>query len=148
MAVAFEGVLADRSTWILEKCSIAMTMDYGTTRFDDFVKRTRTTDAIVSARLKQLTELGLLSKQPYQEPAQRTRYEYLLTDKGRELLPTLFAMMQWGNKHLQPDEGPLRLVARGTGEPVRIVALSASGKELNLEDLAIEANGDWAPNRP
>ncbi|NMO49947.1 helix-turn-helix transcriptional regulator [Actinoplanes sp. TBRC 11911] len=163
MAVAFEGVLADRSAWILENCSMAMTMDaigtrsavtilrealYGTTRFDDFVRRTKTTDAIVSARLKQLTELGLLSRQPYQEPGQRTRYEYVLTDKGRDLLPVLFAMMQFGNKHLQPDGGPLRLVERGTGDPVRIVALSASGKELQLEDIAIEANGTWAPNRP
>jgi DNA-binding HxlR family transcriptional regulator len=121
---------------------------YGTTRFDDFVRRTKTTDAIVAARLKHLTELGLLVKQPYQEPGQRTRYEYLLTDKGEDLLPALFAMKQWGDKYLQPKDGePLRLVERATGEPITVVARSASGADLSLDDLAIVDNRGWAPNK-
>jgi DNA-binding HxlR family transcriptional regulator len=160
MSVTFEGVLADRSTWSLEDCSIAMTMDvigtrssmvilrealYGTTRFDDFVRRTKTTDAIIATRLKQLTDVGLFTKQPYREQGQRTRYEYLLTGKGKDLLPAVFALMQWGNKYLQPESGePLRLVERGTGEPVRIVARSASGADLDLDDLALVANGGLA----
>ena len=71
MPVTFEGALADRSTWRVENCSIAMAMEvigsrstmlvlrealYGTTRFDDFVRRTKTTDAVVASRLKQLTD--------------------------------------------------------------------------------------------
>ncbi|TCM37171.1 helix-turn-helix domain-containing protein [Kribbella sp. VKM Ac-2568] len=160
MAITFEGVLADRSTWRLEICSIALAMDvigtrssmlilrealYGTTRFDDFARRTRVTDAIVAARLKELTELGLFTKQPYREPGKRTRDEYHLTDRGRDLLPAVFALMQWGNKHLQAEEGgPLRLVERGTGEPVVIGPRTESGRNLDLDDLAIVANGDWA----
>jgi DNA-binding HxlR family transcriptional regulator len=160
MAITFEGVLADRSTWRLENCSIALAMDvigtrssmlilrealYGTTRFDDFARRTRVTDAIVAARLKELTDLGLFTKQPYREPGKRTRDEYHLTDRGRDLLPAVFALMQWGNKHLQAEEGgPLRLVERGTGEPVVIGPRTESGRNLDLDDLAIVANGDWA----
>src|SRR4051795_8587922 len=160
MAITFEGVLADRSTWRLENCSIAMTMDvigtrssmlilreafYGTTRFDDFALRAKITDAIVAARLKQLTDIGLFVKQAYREPGKRTRSEYLLTDKGRDLLPAVFALMQWGNAHLQgEDGGPLRLVERGTGEPVVIGPRTASGRNVELDDLAIVANGDWA----
>jgi DNA-binding HxlR family transcriptional regulator len=160
MSITFEGVLEDRSTWTLENCSIAMTMDvigtrssmlilreafYGTTRFDDFARRTRTTEAIVAARLKQLTELGLFTKQPYREQGKRTRFEYLLTEKGKDLLPAVLSLMQWGNKHLQPEDGaPLRLVERGTGEPVTIGPRSASGEDLDLDDLALVANGDWA----
>jgi DNA-binding HxlR family transcriptional regulator len=160
MAITFEGVLADRSTWRLENCSIALAMDvigtrssmlilrealYGTTRFDDFARRTRVTDAIVAARLRELTELGLFTKQPYREPGKRTRDEYHLTDRGRDLLPAVFALMQWGNKYLQAEEGgPLRLVERGTGEPVVIAPRTESGRNLDLDDLAIVANGDWA----
>ena len=159
MAIKFEGALADRSTWRVDNCSIAMTMDvigtrssmlilreafYGTTRFDDFARRTKSTEAIVAARLKQLTEIGLFTKQPYREPGTRTRDEYLLTDKGRDLLPAVFALMQWGNRHLQGEEGgPLRLVERGTGEPVVIGPHTESGRDLELDDLAIVANGDW-----
>ncbi|MGY4765772.1 winged helix-turn-helix transcriptional regulator [Kribbella sp. CWNU-51] len=160
MAITFEGVLADRSTWRLENCSIALAMDvigtrssmlilrealYGTTRFDDFARRTRVTDAIVAARLKELTDLGLFTKQPYREPGRRTRDEYHLTDSGRDLLPAVFALMQWGNKYLQAEEGgPLRLVERGTGEPVVIGPRTESGRNLDFDDLAIVANGDWA----
>jgi DNA-binding HxlR family transcriptional regulator len=64
---------------------------YGTTRFDDFALRAKITDAIVATRLKELTDIGLFIKQPYREPGKRTRYEYLLTDKGRDLLPAVFA---------------------------------------------------------
>jgi DNA-binding HxlR family transcriptional regulator len=160
MAITFEGVLADRSTWRLDNCSIALAMDvigtrssmlilrealYGTTRFDDFARRTKITDAIVATRLKQLTDLGLFVKEPYREPGKRSRDEYVLTDKGRDLLPAVFALMQWGNRHLQgEDGGPLRLVERGTGEPVVIGARTESGRSLDLDDLAIVANGDWA----
>lgn len=160
MSLTFEGVLADRSTWRLENCSIGKSMDvigtrssmlilreafYGTTRFDDFARRTKITDAIVATRLKELTDIGLFVKQPYREPGKRSRYEYLLTEKGRDLVPAVFALMQWGNKHLQgEDGGPLRLVERGTGEPVVIGPRTASGRDLDLEDLAIVAHGDWA----
>nr|MEA2798837.1 hypothetical protein [Phenylobacterium sp.] len=159
MGIVFEGALADRSTWRLDNCSIAMTMEvigtrssmlilrealYGSTRFDEFVRRTKTTEAIVAKRLKQLTEAGLFIKQPYREPGKRTRDEYLLTDKGRDLLPAVFALMQWGNKHLQDEDGgPLRLVERGSGEPVVIAPRTQSGRSLELDDLAIVANGDW-----
>jgi DNA-binding HxlR family transcriptional regulator len=145
MPLSFEGVLADRSTWRLDNCSIGKSMEvigtrssmlilreafYGTTRFDDFVRRTK---------------IGLFTKQPYREPGKRTRYEYVLTEKGQDLFPAVFALMQWGNKHLQgEDGGPLRLVERGTGEPVMIGARTASGKDVHPEDLAIVAHGDWA----
>jgi DNA-binding HxlR family transcriptional regulator len=159
-SLSFEGVLADRSTWRLDSCSIAKSMDvvgtrssmlilreafYGTTRFDHFARRTKITDATVAARLKELTDIGLFTKRPYREPGKRTRDDYLLTEKGRDLVPAVFALMQWGNKHLQgEDGGPLRLVERGTGEAVVIGPHTASGRALDLEDLAIVAHGDWA----
>ncbi|GAA5039932.1 winged helix-turn-helix transcriptional regulator [Actinopolymorpha pittospori] len=158
MPVTFEGALADRSTWRVNHCSIAMAMEvigsrtamlvlrealYGTTRFDDFVRRTQSTDAVVASRLKQLTALGALAKQPYREAGKRTRDEYHLTAKGRDLLPVVFGLMQWGSRHLQPDgHGPLTLVERGTGARVVIEARSEDGRSLDLDDLAIVANFD------
>jgi DNA-binding HxlR family transcriptional regulator len=160
MSVRFEGVLEDRGAWRVENCPIAMTMEiigtrssmlvlrealYGTTRFDDFVRRTKGTDAIVAARLKHLTDLDLFEKRPYQEEGKRTRYEYVLTQKGADLMPAVFALMQWGNRYLQPEGGgPLRLVKRGTETPVLIGPHVQSDKDLGIDDLAIVANGDWA----
>lgn len=159
MTIAFEDALEDRNTWRVENCSIAMSMDvigtrssmlvlrealYGTTRFDDFVRRTKSTEAIVAARLKHLTDAGLFEKQPYKEEGKRTRYEYVLTQKGSDLMPAVFALMQWGNRYLQPDHGPLRLIERDTGATVVIGPQSESGKQLGVDDLAIAATGDWA----
>lgn len=158
MSVKLNDALEDR-TWRVENCSIAMTMDiigtrssmlilrealYGTTRFDDFVRRTKGTDAIVAARLKQLTEIGLFEKRPYREEGKRRRYEYVLTPKGSDLMPAVFALMQWGNRYLQPDDGgPLRLVKRGTDIPVVIGPHSESDVQLGIDDLEIAANGNW-----
>jgi len=53
--------------------------------------------------------------------------------------------MQWGNKHLQAEEGgPLRLVEPGTGERAMIGPRTEPGKNLDLDDLAIVANGNLA----
>lgn len=156
MSASFEGDFADRSAWALEHCSIAMTMDavglrssvlilrealYGITRFDDFVRFTQGTETNVAARLKHLTALGLFTKHPYREHGKRTRDEYVLTDKGKDLMPALFALLQWGDKYLQPEGGkPLRLAERTTGDPVRIVARGSSGADLDLDDIIIAMN--------
>lgn len=160
MSASFEGELADRSAWALEHCSIAMTMDaiglrssililrealFGVTRFDDFVRYTQGAEANVAARLKELTEKGLFTKHPYREHGKRTRYEYVLTEMGRDLLPALLALLQWGDKYLQPKGGgPLRLEERATGNPIRIVARGSSGAELHAEDIAVVVNTDAA----
>jgi DNA-binding HxlR family transcriptional regulator len=156
MPVSLEGALADRSRWRIDNCSIAMAMEvlgarstmlilrealYGTRRFDDFVRRTHSTDAIVASRLRRLTELGILAKQPYREAGKRTRDEYCLTAKGSDLLPVVFGLMQWGSRHLQPEgNGPLTLVERATGIPVVIEARSVDGRSLDMDQLALVAN--------
>ena len=54
------------------------------------------TEAVLSRRLQQLEQDGLLSRQVFGEkPPLRT--EYALTDFGRSVVPVLNALMQWGN---------------------------------------------------
>src|ERR1700754_4571631 len=102
MVMYLDGPLADRSRWRTDSCSIGKAMEvignrstmllirealYGTTRFDDFVQRVGITDAVAAARLKQLVAIGILDRRPYRDEGQRTRYEYVLTPMGRDLLP-------------------------------------------------------------
>lgn len=158
MAMTLMGPLADRTKWQLQDCSVGKAMDvigtrsamlllreayYGTTRFDDFASRVGITDAVAAARLKQLVTAGIFAKQPYQEPGQRARFEYVLTPMGRDLLPVVVALMQWGDQYLQPDiGGPLHVVERSTGAPVAIQA-RAGARSLTLEDLAVVSNDAW-----
>ncbi|MDA2921136.1 helix-turn-helix transcriptional regulator [Desulfobacterota bacterium AH_259_B03_O07] len=53
---------------------------------------------ILSERLKRLEKFGLLEKHAYQNNP--TRYEYILTTKGTDILPVLQEMSHWGNKHV------------------------------------------------
>ncbi|MFC7446335.1 winged helix-turn-helix transcriptional regulator [Rhodococcus daqingensis] len=152
-AIHLEGALADRDAWRATRCSIGKAMEvigtrsamlimreayYGTTRFDDFASRVGITEAVASARLRELADTGLLERSPYREPGQRTRHEYLLTEMGRDLLPAVLALMQWGDKYLQDGSGgPLSLVENGTGDPVRVEVRGSSGSALELEDLRV-----------
>ncbi|NMN98162.1 winged helix-turn-helix transcriptional regulator [Antrihabitans stalactiti] len=153
-AIQLDDVLADRSRWKTSRCSIGKAMEvvgtrsaililrealYGTTRFDDFAQRVGITQAVAATRLKDLTAAGLLDKQPYQEPGQRTRYEYILTEKGADLLPVVMALMQWGDKHLQGAEGaPLSVVEAATGEPIRVEVRGADGAVTDVSELRLQ----------
>ncbi|MEK7392753.1 MAG: helix-turn-helix domain-containing protein [Fibrobacterota bacterium] len=53
---------------------------------------------ILAQRLKKLEELGIVAKVPYNEHP--PRYEYHLTEKGKELNPVLRALRVWGLKHV------------------------------------------------
>ncbi|HHJ12946.1 MAG TPA: transcriptional regulator [Gammaproteobacteria bacterium] len=53
---------------------------------------------ILAERLKRLEREGIAQRALYQE--RPPRYRYGLTDKGRDLAPVLYAMLDWGNKYL------------------------------------------------
>jgi DNA-binding HxlR family transcriptional regulator len=75
----------------------------GTRRFDDFHAALGTGRNILSQRLARLVDEGLLRKVQYQDNP--VRYEYRLTDKGRDVYPILAAMATWGEKWLTGPEG-------------------------------------------
>ena len=153
MVVRLAEVLVDRSRWRPTECSIARAMEvvgtrsavlilreayYGTTRFDDFADRVGITPAVASARLKELVANGLLEKVPYRDAGQRTRYEYRLTEAGEDLLPAVLALMQWADRHLQSDGGPLEVVDSRTGEAVRVALVGEAGELVAPSDLLIK----------
>src|SRR4029450_10454867 len=103
-------LLSARSAYLLMREAF-----YGATRFEEFVRRAELTEATASARLRELVEHGLLELEPYQEPGQRTRQRYLLTEKGADLFPVIVSLMQWGNRWLSDSGGPAELRHRGWG---------------------------------
>src|ERR1700712_5910554 len=146
-----EGALSDRDSWsAIGHCPIEKTMGlvgtksamlimreafYGTTRFDDFARRVGITKAATSARLAELVEAGLLAKQPYQEPGQRSRDEYVLTDAGSEFMPVVWAMFEWGRKHLG-DTG-LRLTHLDCGAEASVEIRCANGHDVPPDELGV-----------
>jgi DNA-binding HxlR family transcriptional regulator len=70
----------------------------GPRRFQDFEQSLKgITPGVLSQRLREFESHGVLEGIPYSEHP--PRYEYRLTDKGRELGPILRAMKQWGERY-------------------------------------------------
>jgi DNA-binding HxlR family transcriptional regulator len=76
----------------------------GARRFDDFHRSLGIGRNILTERLRVLVDRGLLSKRPYSDHP--PRYEYRLTDKGREVWPVLASMAAWSDQWLNGPEGP------------------------------------------
>ena len=66
---------------------------YGVTRYADFQKVLGCPRNLLAERLQMLVEYGIFAAQPYQEPGERTRQEYLLTEKGARLVPVLQGLL-------------------------------------------------------
>lgn len=149
---ALQGVLAERDKWsAVGQCAIEKTMSlvgtksamlllreayYGTTRFDDFARRVGITKAATSARLSELVAAGLLTKRPYQEPGQRSRDEYVLTQAGTDFMPVVWAMFEWGRHHLG-DTG-LRLTHLGCGADATVEIRCAEGHQVPPDELGMK----------
>ncbi|MGW3093069.1 winged helix-turn-helix transcriptional regulator [Streptomyces sp. NPDC001102] len=94
----------------------------GVRRFDDFRRHVGLSEAVLADRLRKLVAAGVLRTVPYQEQGSRTRNEYRLTPKGRDLWPVLVALRQWGETYVGDPEGPtLDIRHRDCGAPVRVV---------------------------
>jgi len=150
-----KGALADRDSWTAERCSVDRALRvvgtrsamlimreayYGTRKFDDFARRVGITEAVTATRLKQLCTAGLLRREPYREPGQRTRFDYQLTEMGRDLVPALLALMQWGDQYLSGPSGPpLAVRHTGCGADAQVRVTCAEGHDVRLSELSISA---------
>jgi DNA-binding HxlR family transcriptional regulator len=146
------GSLEPRNAWKADRCTIAKTLDvittrsaflllreafYGTTRFDDFVERVEISESVTAARLRELVDNGLLDREDYREPGQRTRQRYRLTAKGADLFPALAALMQWGNRWLDDHGGPVELRHRDCGRPVAVGLRCTAGHAVAPDQLEL-----------
>ena len=152
---ASEYPLDVRHTSLAElPCPIARTLDVvgewwtllivrdallGIRRFDDF-KQTGIADNILAARLKMLTEEGILERRQYQ--ARPDRYEYLLTDKGTALAPVIAALRSWGRAWTTGEDRSPRLVHKTCGhEGSAGLHCEHCGGSLTAEELALAPSG-------
>ncbi|MBO9479608.1 helix-turn-helix transcriptional regulator [Shimia sp. R11_0] len=91
---------------------------YGTTRFSDFQRHTGAAKNLLSDRLSNLVNQGILEK--VNVGTTGARYAYHVTAKGESLKPLLAAIIVWSNENLYTSgEEPTLVLSRDTGEPVR-----------------------------
>ena len=111
---------------------------HGFTRFDEFQKSLNIAPNMLTRRLNALVDAGLLERRRYSE--RPPRYEYILTDIGRDFRPVLIAMTAWGNRHFAPEGASVLLVDKKTRRAADPVLVDRrSGRPLNERDFAFAA---------
>jgi DNA-binding HxlR family transcriptional regulator len=130
-------------------CSVASTLDvigdrwslliirdafYGVRRFDAFQADLGVARNILADRLQKLVEKGVLERRQYEErPA---RFEYRLTEKGRDLVGVVLVMMRWGDRWTREGSAPVTVTHLTCGHVTSpVAACSECGEELRLRDL-------------
>jgi DNA-binding HxlR family transcriptional regulator len=102
--------------------------------FEEFQSTLGIARNILSNRLVRLVEHGILAREP--DPADRRRVAYKLTEKGRDLMPVLIALRQWGERWICSGPANLVLVDKRTRRPVSpMVVRAIDGRILTPDDL-------------
>jgi DNA-binding HxlR family transcriptional regulator len=106
----------------------------GVRRFDDFQRSLGLSRGVLVDRLNRLVEAGILERRPYQERPER--FEYRLTEKGRDLWPVTIALLKWGDRYHAEDGPPRLILHRGCGGEVNErLSCSKCGAELTPRDV-------------
>lgn len=120
-------LIGDRWTLLIVREAL-----YGVTRFDAMQADLDAPRSVLSARLKRLCDIGVMTKRPYKKPGERQRHQYVLTSKGVDLALPLMALMQWGDKHLRDDDPPAQIVERASGAPCHVGLISEQGAPVSI----------------
>src|SRR5271156_593080 len=97
---------------------------HGLRRFDEFQASLGIAPNILADRLAGLVADGMLEKRRYS--VRPPRFEYWPTEKTRDLVPILVALVRWGTRWLSPDGPTVELIERATGRPVDPVLVDAA----------------------
>ncbi|WP_284734602.1 winged helix-turn-helix transcriptional regulator [Sphingosinicella terrae] len=139
----------ERHRELLRQCSIAAALEAvgerwsflilrgafnGLHHFEEFQTTLGIARNILSNRLVRLVENGILERVP--DAADRRKVSYRLTDKGRDLLPVLLSLRQWGERWLSGKPSNPVLVDRLSRQPIQPMSVrAADGRVLGLNEL-------------
>jgi DNA-binding HxlR family transcriptional regulator len=146
-----ESTLADST------CPVARTVDVvgdkwslliirdafdGIRRFSQFQRSLGVAKSILSTRLRNLVDAGLLRVVPASDGS--SYQEYVLTDKGEGLFDLIVSLRQWGQDHaFSPGEPRAVLVDRATAEPLpHLTYTTPDGHPIRPSDTSVRKVDD------
>jgi DNA-binding HxlR family transcriptional regulator len=94
-------VVGERWTFLIIRDALL-----GVSRFDGFLDSLGIARNVLTDRLNALVANGIFDRIAYQQ--RPTRHEYHLTPKGRDLVPVIVTLMEWGDRHFSGKGGPPR----------------------------------------
>ncbi|MXN66678.1 transcriptional regulator [Stappia sp. GBMRC 2046] len=115
-------------------------LSLGLSRYDEFQASTGIPPNTLSDRLKALQANGLVERRQYNE--RPPRFEYVLSDKGRDLWLVNIALLQWGDRWDASGKGapPVELYDIETGRrPVLAMIDPVTGETVPRRRIAARA---------
>ena len=124
------SVVGDRWTLLILRDAFL-----GMRRFDDLQADLGTTRHRLADRLRKLVEHGVLERVRYAE--RPPRFEYRLTEKGRDLYPVVVSLTRWGDRWMAGSDGPpIELVHRSCGRQIMpTLACPECGEPVGARDM-------------
>lgn len=96
----------------------------GVTRFNDFQRGLGIAPNVLASRLDAFVEAGLMERRRFSE--QPEQFDYVLTDKGRDLAGPIVALTAWGDRWAASGEPPIAYTHSGCGSAVEPQTVCAS----------------------
>ncbi len=111
---------------------------FGNRRFDAIARNTGAPRDRLTARLRALEAGGVIARRQYSEHP--PRYEYELTQAGKELRSVLTALRAWGDKWAI-DTPPPSVFEHTCGHELdAAIVCRHCGTEVDLDDLTLHVN--------
>jgi DNA-binding HxlR family transcriptional regulator len=117
---------------------------FGVRRYGQLARNLGIPRPTLSARLRSLVDAGLLERVLYNRDPDR--FEYRLTEAGRELFGAAVMLMRWGDTYLAGPEGPpIVLRHHECGQPADAQLIcGACGKEITARNVTPEPGPGFA----
>jgi DNA-binding HxlR family transcriptional regulator len=126
-------IVGDRWTLL-----IVRSLMLGSRRFGELEAELGVSTNMLERRLGSLVGDGLVVREAY--GAHPSRFDYLLTEKGKALFPVIASLMQWGDEQLGGGEGPVSLSHEGCGGILDAHRICRRcGRPLEMEDVVAGA---------
>lgn len=108
----------------------------GRRQFTEFQRSLGLASNVLATRLDAFVAAGIMDRRTYS--SHEDHYEYLLTDKGRDLAPVVIALTAWGDRWAAPHGPPILYRHQNCGSEVAdSLVCSGCGRLVDAE--AIEA---------
>jgi len=124
------SVVGDRWTLLILRDAFL-----GVRRFEQFHADLGTSRHRLADRLQKLLDHGVLERVPYAD--RPPRFEYRLTEKGRDLYPVVVSLTRWGDRWMAGRDGPpIELVHRACGRRILpALACPECGEPVGARDM-------------